>query len=185
MPGDEWQKFANLRLLYGYMFAHPGKKLLFMGNEIGEEREWNHESEINFSLLERPLNKALQKFVRKLNEIYKIERCFYETDFESNGFEWIDFNDREQSVISFIRKDKSGNFVVVVCNFTPVVRHNYRIGVPEKGKYFEILNSDDREFGGSGVKNESINAEEIPFHFRPFSISLTLPPLAVLYLKKL
>lgn len=183
MPGDLWQKFANLRLLYGYMYAHPGKKLLFMGNEIGEDREWNHDAEINFSLLNNHYNKGLFNFVKKLNEIYKKEKCFHETDFYSEGFEWVDFSDVEQSVISFLRKDKRGDFVLVICNFTPVVRKNYRIGVPKKEKYFEILNSDCTEFGGSGVKNCEIYSEDIPFHGKNYSIELTLPPLAVLYLK--
>ncbi len=183
MPGDLWQKFANLRLLYGYMYAHPGKKLLFMGNEIGEDREWNHDAEINFSLLNNHYNKSLLNFIKKLNEIYKREKCFHETDFYSEGFEWIDFSDVEQSVISFLRKDKRSDFVLVICNFTPVVRESYRIGVPKKGKYFEILNSDYTEFGGSGVKNGEIYSEDIPFHGRNYSIKLTLPPLAVLYLK--
>ncbi|MEO0275543.1 MAG: 1,4-alpha-glucan branching protein GlgB [candidate division WOR-3 bacterium] len=183
MPGDEWQKFANLRLLYGYMFAHPGKKLLFMGSEIGDYDEWNHERELNFSLLKNPLNKGLFEWVKTLNNFYKNEPCLYEIDFEPEGFEWIDFNDYEQSVISFLRKDRSGNFIVIVCNFTPCVRENYRIGVPKEGKYIEVLNSDDIIFGGSGVKNSELFADKIKFHGRDYSISLKLPPLGIIFLK--
>lgn len=183
MPGDEWQKFANLRLLYGYMFAHPGKKLLFMGSEIGDYNEWNHEREINFDLLKNPLNKGLFEWVKTLNSFYKNEPCLYEIDFEPEGFEWIDFNDYNQSVISFLRKDRNGNFIVIVCNFTPCIRENYRIGVPKKGRYLEVLNSDDTIFGGSGVKNSEVFGEDIKFHGRDYSISLRLPPLGIIFLK--
>ncbi len=184
MPGDKWQKFANLRLLYGYMYAHPGKKLLFMGNEIGEEREWNHEDKINFDLLKDNFNRGLFEWVKTLNNFYKNEKALYEIDFEPEGFEWIDFNDYEQSVISFLRKDREGkNYLIVVCNFTPLVRKNYRIGVPFEGKYIEVLNSDDEKYSGSGVKNYEVISERIPFHGRNYSISLNLPPLGIIFLK--
>ncbi len=183
MPGDEWQKFANLRLLYGYTFSHPGKKLLFMGNELGDLREWNHESELNFGLLNNHLNRGLFEWVKTLNEFYKNEPCLYEIDFEPEGFEWIDFNDYEQSVISFLRKDKKGDFLLIVCNFTPCVRENYRIGVPKEGKYVEVLSSDDTLFGGSGFRNFEVFSEKIPFHGKDYSISLKLPPLGIIFLK--
>jgi 1,4-alpha-glucan branching enzyme len=183
MPGDKWQKFANLRLLYGYMYAHPGKKLLFMGSEVAPWEEWNHEKEIDFSLLKDPFHMGIFKWVKTLNNFYKNEPCLYEIDFEPEGFEWIDFNDYTQSVISFLRKDKKGNFILIICNFTPVVRENYRIGVPKEGKYIEVLNSDDAEFCGSNVKNGEIFSEKIPFHGRNYSIRLKLPPLAIIFLK--
>jgi 1,4-alpha-glucan branching enzyme len=185
MPGDEWQQFANLRLLYGYMYGHPGAKLIFMGGEFGQTSEWAHESSLEWHLTQFPLHAGVQHFFKKLNNLYKKEKALYERAFEPEGFEWIDFNDAGNSVISFLRKGKSPEEqILVVCNFTPVPRENYRIGVPEEGNWDEILNSDATEFGGSGVVNgPDKKAESFPIHGRNFSLSLTLPPLGVMYLK--
>ncbi|MCB9747303.1 MAG: 1,4-alpha-glucan branching protein GlgB [Candidatus Omnitrophica bacterium] len=185
MPGDDWQKFANLRLLYGYMYGHPGKKLLFMGNEFAQWDEWNHDKSMDWHLLDCERHQGIQRWVRKINEVYKQERVLFYDDFTPGGFEWIDNNDAQNSVFSFIRKASSSeDFIVVVCNFTPIPRYNYRIGVPQKGLWFEILNSDDKQYGGSGMGNpNSINAEAVSCHGRECSVVLTLPPLGVLFLK--
>lgn len=185
MPGDRWQKFANLRLLYGYMWTHPGKKLLFMGGEFGQWREWNHNESLDWHLLEFPGHRGLQLWIKDLNELYRKERALYETDFSPEGFEWIDFSDADQTVISYIRKDKEGKEVIlVVCNFTPVPRYKYRIGVPKKGFWKELLNSDSHYYGGSGIGNSGgVSTEETPYHGRPYSICMTLPPLAIVILK--
>jgi 1,4-alpha-glucan branching enzyme len=186
MPGDDWQKFANLRLLFGYMWFHPGKKLLFMGGEFGQWREWNHDSSLDWHLLDDEKNplanfhNGLQRWIKDLNRVYRNEPDLYEFDFEPSGFEWVDFNDVEKSIISFLRKGKENCFLVV-CNFTPVPRFNYRIGVPFGGFWEEILNSDSEFYGGSGLGNMGgVLAEEIKFHGRNFSVSLILPPLSIL-----
>ncbi|HWP81272.1 MAG TPA: 1,4-alpha-glucan branching protein GlgB [Bacteroidota bacterium] len=186
MPGDDWQKFANLRLLYGLKYGFPGKKLLFMGGEFAQWAEWDHDRSLDWHLTQYDRHQQMQNWVADLNKVYRSEGSLHEVDFHHSGFEWIDFQDRASSVISFLRRGKAGNdFVLVVCNFTPVVRYGYRIGVPEEGEYEEILNSDSTYYGGSNVGNSGkILAEEIPFHGRPVSLNLTLPPLAVLYLKK-
>jgi 1,4-alpha-glucan branching enzyme len=184
MPGDEWQRFANLRAYYAFMYAHPGKQLLFMGGEIAQEREWSHDRELDWNLLENESNKGIQTLVRELNEVYKETPALYEIDFEGSGFEWIEGGDVANSAVSLLRKDASGNSVVAVFNFTPVVRENYRIGVPEAGDYGELFNTDDAKYGGSGVSNGVIRAEENPSHGQPSSISLTLPPLGALFLKR-
>ncbi|MEM2429902.1 MAG: 1,4-alpha-glucan branching protein GlgB [Nitrososphaerales archaeon] len=185
MPGDDWQKFANLRLLFAYMYAHPGKKLLFMGGEFGQWSEWNHDKSLDWHLLQYPNHQGLQRLIKDLNNIYKKERALHKTDFNPSGFEWIDFNDWEQSVISFIRKDlESNEILLIVCNFTPVPRMNYRLGAPRKGFWREILNTDSEYYGGSGLGNlGGVEANQIPFHGRDYSIVITLPPLACLYLK--
>ena len=185
MPGDIWQKFANLRLFYGFMYSHPGKKLLFMGGEFGQWDEWNHDKSIDWHLLRFKPHRCLQKFVMDMNHLYQSEPALYEVDFLYKGFEWIDFRDTEQSVISFIRKAKDPhNFLVVVCNFTSVPRIGYRIGVPEKCFYNEMLNSDSQIYGGSNLGNAGgVNADKIPWHGRPYSITITLPPLSVLIFK--
>ncbi|OAQ20114.1 1,4-alpha-glucan branching protein GlgB [Thermosulfurimonas dismutans] len=185
MPGDPWQKFANLRALFGYMWAHPGKKLLFMGGEWGQWREWNHEESLDWHLLEYPEHQGVQLLVRDLNRIVRQNPALYELDFSHEGFEWIDFHDWEKSIVSFLRKDSSGeNLLVIVCNFTPVPRYEYRIGVPRPGFYREILNTDAAEYGGSGHGNfGGQKAEAVPFHGRPYSLNLTLPPLGVLYFR--
>jgi len=186
MPGDEWQKFANLRLLQGFMFTHPGKKLLFMGDEFGQMREWTHEESLDWHLLKHPLHQGIQKWVKDLNLLYRREPALYELDFEQGGFEWIDFSDWAKSIISYIRRGKSsGDLILVVCNFTPEVRGAYRIGVPESGFWREILNSDAKEYGGSGQGNlGGIESRPTTLHHRDYSLSLTLPPLSVLVFKQ-
>lgn len=181
MPGDEWQRFANARAFLAYMWMHPGKKLLFMGSEIGQYEEWNYTSGLKWDLLQWDYHRGLQSTVRRLNEIYRTEKALHEVDFHWSGFEWIDINDVEGSVISFLRSASDRrNFLVVVCNFTPAVRPGYQIGVPEGGFYTEVFNSDAQEFGGSGVTNGAfLEARPNPVHGRPFSLNLTLPPLAV------
>jgi 1,4-alpha-glucan branching enzyme len=185
MTGDDWQKFANLRTLFGYMYAQPAKKLLFMGGELGQWSEWNHESSVEWHLTKYPLHAGLQLWVTDLNRLYREEPALHELDFSSSGFEWVDCGDSDQSVISLLRWGKSeADVVLVACNFTPVPRHNYRVGVPFKGAWKEILNSDGRDYGGSGQGNlGSVEAIPIPFHGRPYSINLTLPPLAAVFLK--
>lgn len=185
MPGDDWQKFANLRALLGYMYGHPGKKLLFMGDEFGQWREWNHDESLDWHLLAYATHRGLQQWVRDLNELYRREPALHEGDCDPAGFEWVDFHDWEQSVISFLRKAQSSDDVVlVVCNFTPVPRSDYRVGVPRPGFWRELLNSDAREYGGSGHGNlGGVTADPVSFHGRPYSLSLTLPPLSVLFLK--
>ncbi|MCS7042995.1 MAG: 1,4-alpha-glucan branching protein GlgB [Bryobacteraceae bacterium] len=181
MPGDEWQRFANVRAFLGYMYGHPGKKLLFMGCELGQYEEWNWQGQLRWDLLQYDFHRGLQEYVRELNHFYASEPTLYEVDFHWNGFEWIDFQDVDSSVISFIRRSKHGrDFTVWVCNFTPVVRENYRIGVPEPGLYREIFNSDRKHYGGSGVENDGeLWTDRIEMHGRRQSLSLTLPPLAV------
>lgn len=185
MPGDTWQKFANLRLLIGYQFAHPGKKLLFMGGEFGQWDEWNHEKSLDWHLLEDKHHSQLQALVKDLNHIYKSEPALYENDFSIDGFEWIDTHDWEQSVISFLRKGKdSDEVILVVCNFTPVPRFNYSVGVPRSGFWKELLNSDAHEYGGSGLGNMSgVNAQPYSIHGRSYSVALTLPPLSIILFK--
>ncbi len=186
MPGDEWQKFANLRVLFGYMYTHPGKKLLFMGDEFAQENEWNHNLSLDWHLLQNNLNDKLKNWVNDLNHLYKSEPALHELDFESKGFEWIDLHDEEKSVISFLRRGKSeDDLFAIVCNFTPVPRQNYRVGVPHDGVWKEVLNSDAKEYGGSGQGNEGI-VESSPASFYgvfDYSLSITLPPLAILIFK--
>lgn len=185
MPGDEWQRNANLRLLFGYMYGHPGKKLLFMGGEIGQWKEWNHEEGLEWFVLDYPFHRGIRDWVKDLNHLYRSEPALYELDFSPDGFEWVDFHDWQQSIISFLRKDKEGRqAILVVCNFTPVPRHNYLIGVPEKGLWKELLNSDSEFYCGSGMGNGGgAVTTSIPWNGRPYSLSLTLPPLSVLFLK--
>lgn len=185
MPGDRWQKFANLRLLYGYMFGHPGKKLLFMGGEFGQWREWDVGTSLDWHLLQEEPHRQLHRYVRDLNHFYLAEPALYECDFEPNGFEWIECHDWEWSIIAFLRRARHGApFLIFVCNFTPVPRSGYRIGVPEPGEYCEVFNSDRPEYGGSGQGNVGpLRADPIPWSGRPYSLSLTVPPLAVIVLK--
>ncbi len=182
MPGDRWQRFANLRALYGYMFSHPGKKLLFMGGEFGQEKEWNHESSLDWHLLEQPEHRGLQRWVRDLNTCYRGQPALHQVDFEGAGFEWVDCNDNLRSVVSFLRRARDpGDMVLVVCNFTPQVRSDYRVGVPVGGHWTEILNSDAFLYGGSGQGNMGgVEAAPAPMHGRPWSLALTLPPLSVI-----
>jgi len=185
MPGDIWQKFANLRLLFAYHFAHPGKKLLFMGGEIAQWKEWNHEESNDWNLLKYESHRGIQKLTEELNKIYRDELSLHQRDCDVRGFRWIELGDSLQSIISFARIGNKGNFIVCVFNFTPVIRHNYRIGVPELGFYRELLNTDSEIFGGSNVGNfGGVYSQEIPFHGFPYSLELTLPPLAALYFKK-
>jgi 1,4-alpha-glucan branching enzyme len=181
MPGDEWQKFANLRLLYGFMFGHPGKKLLFMGDEFGQWSEWNHDSSLEWQLLDKPLHVGLQRWVRDLNTIYRGQPSLHERDFEAAGFEWVDCTDSQRSIVSFLRVAKDPNDqLLFVCNFTPVVRQNYRVGVPRQGFWKEILNSDAPLYGGSGQGNfGGLHAAPLPIHGRSYSLNMTLPPLGV------
>jgi 1,4-alpha-glucan branching enzyme len=185
MPGDLWQRFANLRLLYAYMWGHPGKKLLFMGGDFGQWTEWNHDSSLQWDLLQWESHQGLKKFVADLNHLYLREPALHEVDFDAAGFEWIDCHTYQASTLSFVRRAKNpADFVEVSCNFTPMVREGYRLGVPELCWYEEILNSDSEYYSGSNVGNyPGVMAEEIPAHGRPYSIQLTLPPLATLYLK--
>jgi 1,4-alpha-glucan branching enzyme len=185
MSGDDWQKFANLRLLYGYMYAQPGKKLLFMGGEFGQWNEWYHEESLHWHLLEDPLHASLQRWVEDLNKLYKHKGALHQLDFDPAGFEWIDCNDSQNSALSFIRKGYSqDDTVLIVCNFTPVPRLNYRVGVPTGGYWREILNSDAKEYGGSGHGNlGGRETSPIPFHGRPYSLNLTLPPLGAIFLE--
>jgi 1,4-alpha-glucan branching enzyme len=183
MSGDDWQKFANLRALYGYMYAQPGKKLLFMGGEFAQWREWRHDESLDWHLLQHAPHQGMQNWVRDLNHFYRSERSMYELEFTYDGFEWVDCNDAESSVISLIRKGRTTSRVtLVVMNFTPLPRFNYRVGVPWGGIWREALNSDAAEYGGSGLGNAgSAEAEPIPQHGRPYSLSITLPPLSALY----
>jgi 1,4-alpha-glucan branching enzyme len=185
MPGDEWQQFANLRLLYGYMWAHPGKKLLFMGCEFGQRREWQHDESLEWHVLQYPLHGGLQQWVGDLNHCYRGQPALYTQDFTPDGFAWVDFHDWEQSVLSFLRRGtEPDDILLVVCNFTPVPRHNYRVGVPRGGRWRELLNSDATTYGGSGVGNlGEIETAPVAAQGHYQSLSLVLPPLGVLYLK--
>lgn len=184
MPGDDWQRFANLRTLFAYMYTHPGTKLMFMGDEFGQAQEWNHDSSLDWHLLDNGNHNGVRLMVKRLNELYKTEKALHEQQFTQDGFEWIDNNDWVNSVISYIRKDEKGNHLLVVCNFTPVVRENYSLGVPASGSYTEIFTSDAQEWGGSGVRNEaSLETSEVEGHGRPQSVSITIPPLGVTILQ--
>jgi 1,4-alpha-glucan branching enzyme len=185
MSGDDWQKFANLRALYGYQFAHPGKKLLFMGGEFGQWREWNHDQGLNWDLLSYGPHLGIAALVRDLNRLYSSEPALHQVEFDWQGFEWMDCNDSDHSVLSFVRRAKSpDDFLLVIANLTPVVRENYRVPVPAPGFYTEVLNTDAAAYGGSNVGNlGGTRAEEVPWLDRDYSLKLTLPPLATLFFK--
>ncbi|MGZ8459660.1 MAG: 1,4-alpha-glucan branching protein GlgB [Candidatus Deferrimicrobiaceae bacterium] len=185
MPGDTWQKFANLRLLYGYMYGQPGKKLLFMGGEFGQRREWNHDDGLDWHLLADPSHAGLSRWVEDVNALYRREPALHELDFDPAGFEWVDSHDAEQSVLTFLRKGRStGDIILVVCNFTPVPRRNYRAGVPRGGFWREILNSDGQEYGGSGQGNiGGADAAPIAAHGRLHALTITVPPLSTVFFK--
>lgn len=184
MPGDEWQQFANLRLLYGYMYAHPGGKLLFMGSEFGQTHEWKHEGSLDWHLLQYGNHSGVSEMMKAVNKVYKNEKALYELPFDEAGFEWIDINDSSNSVISFIRKGKDERErIVVVCNFTPHPHYDYKIGVSHGGFYDEIFNSDSSQFGGSNCLNGSREAYQAESHGRPFSLSVNLPPLGTSFMK--
>ena len=180
LPGDRWQKLANLRLLYGYMFAQPGKKLLFMGSEFAQEREWDHECSLDWHLLEKEENRGISRFIRDLNRIYATQSSLHTLETDPKGFQWVDCSDSSQSIVSFLRKGTDGSIILAAFNFTPIPRHNYRVGVPVKGLWKEILNSDAREYGGSGQGNLG-EREAIPVrvHGRRYSMTLVLPPLGM------
>jgi 1,4-alpha-glucan branching enzyme len=182
MPGDDWQQFANLRAYYAFMYAHPGKKLSFMGNEFAQRDEWNHDQSLDWHLLDAPAHRGVQHLVRDLNRLYRSTPALFERDFEANGFAWLDWEDRENSVLSWLRFDHHGGFVICIINLTPMVRNNYRVGVPAAGQYQELVNTDDELYDGSGTGNGVVSSERIGHKGYAESISLTLPPLATLFI---
>jgi 1,4-alpha-glucan branching enzyme len=184
MPGDAWQKFANLRAYYGFMWAHPGKKLLFMGCEFAQGAEWNHEKSLDWHQLQIPEHAGVQRLLQDLNRLYKATPALYERDFTPDGFEWIDHLDAQRSVLAFVRRGAApSSLVVVVCNFTPSVQHGFRLGVPNAGVYRERINTDSAHYGGSnvGAPFGEITAQPVPAHGRSHSIELSLPPLATVF----
>lgn len=185
MPGDYWEKFAQLRLLLGYMFAHPGKKLLFMGFELGQFSEWKDQAQLDWNLLDYDMHHRMNTYVKELVKMYKRSKALYEVDHMHEGFEWIDVNNYAQSVFSFIRKgSKAEEFQAVFCNFTGIGYQDYRIGIPGAGEYREIFNSDKEEFGGTGAVNKRVlRAEEVPFHGKPYSLKLTIPPFGIVMIR--
>jgi len=185
MPGDMWQKFANVRAYYGFMWGHPGKKLLFMGNEFAQQREWNHDVSLDWHLLDDPnsMHSGVQRLVRDLNQCYRQHPPLYEVDYRYNGFEWLVADDSENSVFAFLRRDANGGEIMVVSNFTPVPRHGYRIGIPSPGRWREVLNTDSHYYNGSNMGNVGeLHSENIASHHREHSLLLTLPPLATIFL---
>lgn len=182
MPGDDWQRFANLRLLYSYMYTHPGQKLLFMGDDIGQTSEWNVDQSVDWHLLNYKPHRGIKALVAKLNGIFKSQSALYDFNYGPEGFEWIDYSDDQNSVLAYMRKGKTDN-ILVVCNFTPSVHFDYRVGVPSAGEYEEIFNSDDDDFGGSGISNVLIHSEQVASHGRPYCLTLSLPPLSSIFLK--
>jgi 1,4-alpha-glucan branching enzyme len=184
MPGDTWQQFANLRLLFGYMWAQPGKKLLFMGGEFGQRREWTHDGALEWWVLGHSEHAGVQRWVADLNALYRREPALHQVDFEPAGFEWVDCHDAEASVLSFLRRPRTGPPILVICNFTPIPRTNYVVGVPEGGFWRELINSDAMDYGGSGVGNlGGVEAAPVAAHGRFHSLALTVPPLATVYFK--
>jgi 1,4-alpha-glucan branching enzyme len=190
MPGDRWQQFANLRAYFGFMFGHPGKKLLFMGCEFGQQREWNHDQSLDWHLLDdgpdAHLHQGAQRLVRDLNHLYRDTPALHSLDFVSGGFEWIEHNDADRSVLSFIRHGLDDRTcMVVVCNFTPVVQKGYRLGVPQPGSYRERLNTDSAHYGGSNVGTPLgiATAQQVAWNGKPWSVLLDLPPLATVMLE--
>jgi 1,4-alpha-glucan branching enzyme len=184
MPGDEWQRFANLRAYYGFMWGHPGKKLLFMGSEIAQHSEWDANGSLDWHLLDYPMHSGVQRLIRDLNLVYQHHPALYRVDFDYRGFEWIVHDDADHSVFAFVRKDHENNIVIVVCNFTPLPRHDYRLGVPQSGTYVEVINTDADIYGGSGLHNGELRAHRADLHGHRWSISLTVPPLATVMLKR-
>ncbi len=183
MPGDEWQRFANLRLLYGYMYTHPGTKLLFMGGEFAQTSEWSHATGLRWEQAEKPYHKGMQAWVKALNNIYKDTPALYEQQFSNEGFEWVEHGDGRNSVLSYLRKGKDST-VLVVCNFTPIPHDNFQMGCPTEGTWRQILNSDEQAYGGSAITYpETVEAQAKPWHGRPYSIFLTLPPLGIVALE--
>jgi 1,4-alpha-glucan branching enzyme len=183
MPGDRWQKLANLRALYAYMWAHPGKKLLFMGGELAQEREWSHERSLDWHLLEQAEHAGVQALVRDLNRLYREEPALWSVDFEPAGFSWLEPNDAAANVLAFARYARDGRLLVCVCNFSPVPRPGYRLGLPQGGRWRELLNTDSTFYGGSDVGNRGgVVTQESRWHEQPFSAEVTLPPLGVVWL---
>ena len=184
MPGDKWQKLANLRSLYAFMWSHPGKKLLFMGGEIAQEQEWSHERSLDWHLLEDPQHEGVRRLVRDLNHVYRDTKALWDVDFEASGFAWLEPNDAENNVVSFMRRSENGEHVLVAaCNLSPVPRYGYRMGLPRGGRWREAVNTDAEVYGGSGVGNfGGVDAEPVPWHGQPHSAELTLPPLGVVWL---
>jgi 1,4-alpha-glucan branching enzyme len=184
MPGDEWRKFANLRLFLAWMYGHPGKKLLFMGSEFGQVNEWNHDVSLDWDLAQLPRHDGLRRLVQHLNHTYKTESALWDQDDSYTGFEWIDFHDADNSVVAFLRKSRSGDMIAFVVNATPLVHHNYRLGVPEAGFWREIINTDAETYGGSNVGNYGgVQSENVPWMAREHSILIHLPPLATVAFK--
>jgi 1,4-alpha-glucan branching enzyme len=186
MPGDEWQRFANLRILFGYMYTHPGTKLLFMGGEFGQTTEWNIEKGLEWGLLEYDYHKGVQTWVKELNKYYNTTTALYEKQFDPTGFEWIDHGDYERSLLTYLRRgEKEDDLVAIACNFTPVPVENYRMGVPAAGTWTEKLNSDDKQYGGSGnFNNGKKKTTEEEWNGRPHYIEFDLPPLSVVVFEK-
>jgi 1,4-alpha-glucan branching enzyme len=183
MPGDEWQQFANLRLFLGYMWTHPGKKLLFMGCDFGQKREWQHDGSLEWHVLQYPLHAGVHNWVRDLNHLYRQTPALYELDFSGDGFQWIDANNGDMSVVVYLRKGRAGDVALIACNFTPVPRDNYQVGVPRGGRWLERLNSDAPYYGGSGIGNfGGLEAAPLPSHGQYHSLSLRLPPLSIVIL---
>ena len=184
MPGDDWQRFANLRAYFASMYGHPGKKLLFMGAELAQYDEWNHDAELGWQLLDYDTHRGVQALLRDLNRVYREVPALHQIDFSPEGFEWIDWHDRDNSILSWMRRDRDGHFVLCITNFTPVIRYDYRLGVPQGGAYEELINTDASAYGGSNVGNSGVlEAEDAAQHGRPYSLTLTLPPLATLILR--
>jgi 1,4-alpha-glucan branching enzyme len=183
MPGDDWQRFANLRAYFAYMYAHPGKKLLFMGGEFAQVAEWHHDRSLDWHLLESPAHTGVQRLVRDLNCAYRSTPALYELDYDARGFRWLDWTDGSSSVLAWLRFGARGEALIAVCNFTPIVRHGYRIGVPVPGRYRELLNTDAQAYGGGGVSNSDLHGVDGPYQDCPASLVLTLPPLATVYLQ--
>jgi 1,4-alpha-glucan branching enzyme len=185
MPGDEWKRFANLRLMYTYMFTHPGTKLLFMGGEFGQSSEWNHDGSLDWHLLQYDFHKGVLSLMKDLNKFYKSEPAMYQFSFSERGFEWVDYSDGENSVMIFMRKgEQKEDSLIVICNFTPEVRHQYRIGVPFRGTWKEVFNSDNLKYGGSGMSNAGLQyTSPVKYHGKDYSVALQLPPLAITVLK--
>ena len=182
MPGDEWQRFANLRAYLANMFAHPGKKLLFMGSELAQYGEWNHDRSLDWNLLDYPLHRGVQTLVRDLNHLYQKSPPLYQNDFNNAGFEWLDWNDRDNSILSWLRYDKHGHAIICITNFTPIVRQDFRFGVPAAGDYRELLNTDAKIYGGSGIGNANMHTDDEPWHGKPCSLRITIPPLATVFI---
>jgi len=185
MPGDRWQQFANLRAYYGFMWGHPGKKLLFMGCEFAQQAEWKHDASLDWHLLEQPGHAGVQRLVRDLNALYRGSAALHEQDCSGAGFEWIDHDDAQRSLLSFVRRSRDGALMLVVCNFAPVVHHGLRLGVPAAGTWRERLNTDSRFYGGSDVGQPlaAVGTEPVPSHGRALSLRLTVPPLATVFLE--